>query len=93
MRRSIPSLTALAICVAVPFTVIVAHSSTAEAQDGPPVTYVASYEPVYYNGFAHYFYHNRWWYRDHGAWRGYDREPVFLHDRRGEWAHHWHHWR
>jgi hypothetical protein len=93
MRRSIPSLTALAVCVAVPFTVIVAHSSNAEADDWPTGTYVASYEPVYYNGFAHYFYHNHWYYRDHGAWRGYDHEPGFLHDRRGEWAHHAHHWR
>jgi hypothetical protein len=83
----------LAACVAVPFFSVTAYSTVAEAQIGPPTTYVASYEPVYYNGLAHYLYRGHWFYRDHGAWRGYDREPGFLHDRRGEWARHWHHWR
>jgi hypothetical protein len=58
-----------------------------------PEAYVATYQPFYYNGFAHYFYRNHWYYRDHGAWRGYEHEPAFLHDHRGEWASHWHHWR
>jgi hypothetical protein len=61
--------------------------------EGPPSAYIASYEPVYYNGFAHYLYRDHWAYRDHGAWRGYRHEPGFLHDHRGEWAHHAHHWR
>jgi hypothetical protein len=59
----------------------------------PPHAYVASYEPVYYNGYAHYWYGNRWYYRDHATWRWYDREPLYLYERRGEWAHHAHHWR
>lgn len=76
---------------------ILAYSRESRAQTvvvtGPPSEYVASYEPVYYNGSAHYFWHRYWHYRDHGIWHRWDREPAFLHDHRGEWAHHWHHWR
>jgi hypothetical protein len=74
-----------------------AYCPEAEAQvaviAGPPAPYIASYEPIYYNGFAHYWYRDRWYYRDHGAWRGYEREPAFLHDHRAEWARHRHGWR
>jgi hypothetical protein len=74
--------------------VAIGYSHDAHAQfRGPPPAYIASYEPIYYNGFAHYLYRDHWYYRDHAAWRGYDREPGFLHDRRGEWGHHAHHWR
>jgi hypothetical protein len=82
-----------AACAAVPFVAIAGYSADARAQEMPPGSYVASYEPVYYNGFAHYLYRGHWFYRDHGAWRGYASEPGFLRDHRGEWAHHWHHWR
>jgi hypothetical protein len=90
MNRSILWLAAAA---AVPFVAIMAQSTDARAEVWPPGTYIASYEPVYYNGFAHYFWHDRWYYRDHGGWHGYEHEPEFLRGRRGEWAHHWHHWR
>ena len=60
---------------------------------GPPDAYVASYAPIYYNGFAHYWWHTHWYYRDHGAWHWWTTEPVFLHQHRGEWGNHWHHWR
>jgi hypothetical protein len=94
MKRSIPWFVASA---AVLFGALAAYPSSASAQVvvvEPPSAYIASYEPVYYNGFAHYLYHDHWYYRDHGgAWRGYDHEPGFLHDQRGGWAHHWHHWR
>jgi hypothetical protein len=83
-------------CASAPFLALAADSTEARAQVvviEPPSAYIASYEPIYYNGFAHYFYRDRWYYRDHGAWRGYEHEPDFLRDHRGEWAHHWHHWR
>jgi hypothetical protein len=74
--------------------IAIAYAHKAQAQFAPPPpAYVASYEPVYYNGSAHYLYRDRWFYRDHAAWRGYEHEPRFLHDRRGEWGHHVHHWR
>jgi hypothetical protein len=93
MNRTIACLVATA---AVPVAIL-AYSATSRAQAvvavGPPGEYVAAYEPIYYNGFAHYLWHDHWYYRDHAAWHWYDHEPGFLHDHRGEWAHHWHHWR
>ena len=86
------SILCLAACAAIPLAVAM-YSTDAQAQPWPPVTYIASYEPIYYNGFAHYLWHDHWYYRDHGGWRGYATEPGFLHDHRGEWAHRWHHWR
>ena len=95
MKRSILWLVA---CASAPLMVLAADVSEAHAQVvvvEPPSAYIASYEPIYYNGLAHYWYRDRWYYRDHGAWRWYehDHEPGFLRDHRGEWAHHWHHWR
>jgi hypothetical protein len=92
VNRTLPSLVALAAA----FLALSGDSTDARAQVQvvyPTPAYVASYEPVYYNGFAHYWYRDRWFYRDHAAWRWYEHEPDFLHARRGEWAHHWHHWR
>jgi hypothetical protein len=70
-------------------------STDASAQYAPPPPgYIASYHPVYYNGYAHYWYRDHWYYRDRaGAWRWHDREPAYLHDRRGEWERHHHPWR
>jgi hypothetical protein len=70
-----------------------APSAEAQVVYYPPASYVASYRPVYYNGYAHYWYGNRWWYRDHGVWRGYVTEPAYLYGRRGEWATHYYRWR
>jgi hypothetical protein len=92
MNRSTASLFACAL----PVLAALAYSGSANAQvvvAGPPTSYVASYEPIYYNGAAHYLWHDHWFYRDHAGWHGYDKEPGFLHDHRGEWAHHQHHWR
>jgi len=74
---------------------VVAPSATAHAQYAPPPPgYVASYEPVYYNGYAHYYYGNHWYYRDHaGAWQYYNHEPAYFGAYRGHWADHYHHWR
>jgi hypothetical protein len=95
MNRSIRWFVA---CAAVPLMTVAMYSWEAKAQVvavGPPAVYVASYEPFYYNGFAHYWYRDRWFYRDHGAWRSYEHghEPGFLRDHRGEWEHHRHAWR
>jgi hypothetical protein len=95
MNRSISWLVA---CAAAPVIALAVYSTEATAQTvvvEPTAAYVASYEPMYYNGMAHYWYRDRWFYRDHGAWRWYEhgREPGYLHDHFGEWGHHWHHWR
>lgn len=77
-------------------------AATAAAQwVPPPPEYVATTEPVYYEGHAAYWYNNHWYWQDeHGAWNHYDQEPAFLADRRmhsppdrrdferGGWSHH-----
>jgi hypothetical protein len=62
-------------------------SSPARAQFevvvSPPSDYLATTEPVYFEGHAAYWYGNRWYYRDGSAWRYYHDEPQYLHDYRG----------
>jgi hypothetical protein len=53
----------------------------------PPQEYIATTEPVYYEGHAAYWYGGRWSWRDeHGTWNHWDREPAFLADRRAHFA-------
>jgi hypothetical protein len=53
----------------------------------PPDAYIATTEPVYYGGFATYWYGDRWYYRDSGGrWNHYDREPGPLAQRRAAGA-------
>jgi hypothetical protein len=89
------TITKLLITAAFPLAAIAAYAPVAEAQVVyyPPASYVASYEPVYYNGYAHYYYNNNWYYRDHGAWRGYAVEPGYLHGYRGAWGARRYRWR
>jgi hypothetical protein len=55
----------------------------ATVDDYPPDAYIATAEPVYYEGRPAYFWHNRWVYRDGGRWGGYAHEPPELAARRG----------
>ena len=57
---------------------------SAEAQwVPPPAEYIATTEPVYYEGHAAYWYNNHWFWRDdHGAWNHYGQEPRELADHR-----------
>lgn len=48
----------------------------------PPATYVATTEPVYYQGRPTYWYRDRWYYRDGGGWRSYPEEPRALNQQR-----------
>jgi hypothetical protein len=50
--------------------------------DYPPDAYIATTEPVYFEGRATYWYGGRWYYRDGGRWSHYDREPAGLYQRR-----------
>ena len=90
MNRKISTLSkGLAIVTAVGALAAVSLvGSTAEAQWAPPpAEYIATTEPVYYEGHASYWYGNHWSYRDeHGAWAHYDHEPTFLADRRAHAA-------
>jgi hypothetical protein len=52
-------------------------------EDYPPDAYIATAEPVYYEGNAAYWYGGFWYYRQGGHWNHYDREPAGLYQRRG----------
>jgi hypothetical protein len=52
--------------------------------DYPPDEYIATTEPMYFDGRATYWYGGRWYYRDGGRWNHYDREPRGLYQRRME---------
>jgi hypothetical protein len=94
---SMNTISKLLLSAVLPIAALAVDVPAAEAQARvvvyPSSAYVASYEPIYYNGSAHYFYNNHWYYRDHGAWRGYEHEPAELWGRRGEWAGRRHRWR
>jgi hypothetical protein len=48
----------------------------------PPAWFIATTSPVYYEGHASYWYGNQWHYRQGRTWHTYQREPMYLHDRR-----------
>jgi hypothetical protein len=48
----------------------------------PPDAYIATTEPVYFEGHAAYWYGGYWYYRDGGRWGHYDHEPAGLYARR-----------
>jgi hypothetical protein len=54
----------------------------------PPPSFVATVQPVYYEGHASYWYGGHWHWRDTHGWHAYDREPGYLHDHRAHehWA-------
>jgi hypothetical protein len=89
------SISKLLLAAVIPLAGLTVNVPSAEAQVVvyPSDAYVASYRPVYYNGYAHYWYNNHWYYRDHGYWRGYATEPRYLYGYRGEWARHRYGWR
>jgi len=54
--------------------------------DYPPDAFVATAEPVYYEGHATYWYGGRWYYRDGRGWNHYESEPPALYQRRAQAA-------
>lgn len=52
----------------------------------PSAAYIATSQPEYFEGRPVYWYNNNWYYRDHGRWSYYRREPVYLRDRRAHWT-------
>jgi hypothetical protein len=48
----------------------------------PPAAYIATATPVYYGGYPHYWYNNRWYCRGETGWRTYRAEPEYLRSRR-----------
>ena len=48
----------------------------------PPDAYIATAEPIYYEGHAAYWYGGFWYYREGGRWGHYDHEPAGLYAHR-----------
>ena len=90
-------LRAMACAVTLSATIVVAAGSgcglrvgvayaPSEYGDYPPDAYIATAEPVYFEGRASYWYGGRWYYRDGNRWGHYDREPAALRQRRAQVA-------
>ncbi|HEY3354666.1 MAG TPA: hypothetical protein VGQ83_15545 [Polyangia bacterium] len=53
------------------------------SSDGyPSEAYIATTEPVYFEGHAAYWYGDRWYYQVGDRWAHYNREPPALYARR-----------
>lgn len=82
MKRTIASLLLGVVLPLGAAVAVTAPATDAHAQyrPYPPApTWYAYRRPVYYNGYAHYYYANRWWYRDrYGSWQYYDRPPGYF---------------
>jgi hypothetical protein len=50
--------------------------------DYPPDAYIATTQPVYFEGRAAYWWGNHWYYRDGGGWHGWARPPAALQEHR-----------
>ena len=78
MKRSISSLLVAALLPLGASVAVMTASTDANAQyyHHPPAEWVARYRPVYYHGYAHYYYGGRWgYYRPGGGWYWYDHAP------------------
>lgn len=60
--------------------------------DVPPPEVVATLVPVYHEGHAAYWWHNRWHYRYARGWAYYRTEPRFLYEHRFRGAPVYHHY-
>jgi hypothetical protein len=81
------NLVSVSIAVCASAGIVLAAESDASAQGVvvdivPPAGFVATTEPVYYEGHPAYWYHNRWYYRNPHGWGWYHDEPAYLRDRR-----------
>jgi hypothetical protein len=81
--------TILSLAILAAVSLGAAHEADAQVvvEVAPPDAYVASATPEYYEGRPVYFYHNYWYYRDHGRWSYYRHEPQYLYGRRAYWGH------
>jgi hypothetical protein len=85
-----PSILSRALLLVIPVVIVLGVPGETRAQIvvtiSPPAAYIATSQPEYFEGRPVYYYNNNWYYRDHGRWSYYRREPVYLRDRRAHWA-------
>ena len=83
-------MTSMSKALALVIAIALGSSTEARAQIAitfaPPAAYIATSQPEYFEGRPVYWYNNNWYYRDHGRWSYYRREPVYLRDRRAHWT-------
>ena len=86
MTRALVTLVKRGLCVAAIVSCLMALPAHAQVQIviSPPAWFIATSWPVYFEGHATYWYGDRWYYRDGGAWRYYREEPAHLRDYRGQ---------
>jgi hypothetical protein len=86
MNRPLNALSKLLVSVGLVAGISLCAPSDASAQEVvvyPDDAYIATAEPVYYNGADHYWYRDRWYYRNGRSWAWYQGgEPRYLHDYR-----------
>ena len=83
MTRTISSLLLAVLLPVGAAAVVTSTSSDANAQYrryyAPSPTWVARNRPVYYNGYAHYYYGGRWnYYRPGYGWSYYEHTPQWF---------------
>jgi hypothetical protein len=58
---------------------LVSGPASAQVVVYPSAEYIATTEPVYYEGRPAYWYGDRWYYRTANGWDYYRGEPAYLH--------------
>jgi hypothetical protein len=83
--RTLTCALAVAMLAAIPACTVSAYPENySDDGDYPPDDFIATTEPVYYDGHAAYWYHSHWYYRDGAHWRSYGHEPPALAQRRAQ---------
>ncbi len=84
MTRNLQSLLKSALFAAAMSLTLLATPARAQVVIvTPPDECIATFSPVYYNGYASYWCGNSWYYRGRGGWGVYANEPGFLFSYRG----------
>lgn len=85
MTRIISNILKIAVCLALVSGGLYSVPAAAQVivmDEGPPPDFIATTQPVYFEGRAAYWWNNRWWFRDGPRWGWYHEEPAFLRDHR-----------
>jgi hypothetical protein len=88
MNRIVTALVKLAPAAVVSLVVLGTSGCAAEVYGDaayyPDDSFVATADPVYFDGQANYYYGDRWYYRGSGGrWSSYGSEPSYLRAYRG----------
>jgi hypothetical protein len=85
MHRLLLKLSKGALCLGAIAACLLATPARAqvEIRISPPAWFIATTQPVYYEGHASYWYGGQWHYRQGRNWRTYREEPRYLRDHRG----------